>query len=277
MSVELWTRELEARGTTRAGVHLLRTLVSQPDRASYSSAAQVAELAGIDASNVTRIAQGLGFTGWPGLQEELRARYLKSLTLVEIADRHSGDAASGPVERSIEADRRALGLLDVDAGVCSSVVAALASAGTRLAIGGGSFAAVAHIFASNCSLAGYPAAHLSEPGTLSNAIARLTEGDVVVVFDFWRLYEGMKRAAKAARSRGATVVVVSDHPSTELTRPATHVLTVPSEGGAYFPTLAPAIVVANAICTELGLLDPEHTRNAIRRSERIWTEMDVMG
>ena len=277
MSVEAWARDLEARGTTPAGIQLLRTLVSQPDRASYSSAAQVAELAGIDASNVTRIAQGLGFSGWPGLQEELRGRYLRSLTLIEIADRHSGDPASGPVERSIEADRRALGLLDVDAAVVSTVAARLASATTRLALGGGSFGAVAHIFASNCALAGYPTAHLSESATVANAIARLTADDVVVIFDFWRLYEGMKRAAAAASARGATVVVVTDHPNTELTRPATHVLTVPSEGGAYFPTLAPAIVVANAVCTELALVDPSRTKEAIRRSERIWTEMEVMG
>ena len=72
-------------------------------------------------------------------------------------------------------------------------------------------------------------------------------------------------------------MVVTDHPNTELTRPATHVLTVPSEGGAYFPTLAPAIVVANAVCTELALIDPPRTKEAIRRSERIWTEMEVMG
>jgi DNA-binding MurR/RpiR family transcriptional regulator len=277
MSVESWTRELEARGTTPAGLQLLRTLVSQPDRASYSSAAQVAELAGVEASNVTRIAQGLGFSGWPALQEELRGRYLRSLTLVEIADRHSGDTVSGPVQRSVEADRRALGLLDVDADRCATIAARLAAATTRLALGGGSFGAVAHIFASNCSLGGYPTTHLSEPGGVGNAIARLTSDDVVVIFDFWRLYEGMKRAAGAAAARGATVVVVTDHPNTELTRPATHVLTVPSEGGAYFPTLAPAIVVANAICTELGLIDPEHTTEAIRRSERIWTEMEVMG
>lgn len=277
MSVEAWTRELEAKGTTPAGIQLLRTLVSQPDRASYSSAAQVAELAGIDASNVTRIAQGLGFAGWPGLQEELRARYLRSLTLIEIADRHSGDAASGPAQRSVEADRRGLGLLDVDGEQCAAVAARLAAATTRLAIGGGSFGAVAHIFASNCSLAGYPTAHLSEAGTLSNAIARLTPDDVVVVFDFWRLYTGMERAARAAKARGATVVVVSDHPNTDLTKSADHVLTVPSEGAAYFPTLAPAIVVANAVCTELALVDPDRTAEAIRRSERIWTEMDVMG
>jgi DNA-binding MurR/RpiR family transcriptional regulator len=277
VSVERWVQGLEARGTTPAGRQLLRTLLSQPDRASYSSAAQVAEMAGIDASNVTRIAQGLGFSGWPGLQDELRAQYLRSLTLVEIADRHSGEAASGPVQRSIEADRRALALLDVDAEICATIAARLAAAPTRLALGGGSFGAVAHIFASNCSLAGYPCAHLTEAGGVANAVARLGGDDVVLIFDFWWLYEGMKRAAAAARKRGATVVVVSDHPNTGLTRSATHVLTVPSEGGAYFPTMVPAIVVANAICTELALVDPERTKKAIRRSEQIWTEMEVMG
>lgn len=277
MSIDRWAQDLETRGTTPAGRQLIRTLASQPERASYSTAAQVAELAGIEASNVTRIAQGLGFSGWPGLQEELRARYLGSLSLIEIADRHSGDSATQPVQRSIDADLRALGLLAVDAELCSTVAARLATSTTRLALGGGSFAALAQIFGSNASLAGYPTQHLSEAGNVSNAIARVTEDDTVVIFDFWRLYDGMTRAARAARSRGATVVVITDHPNTELTKPATHVLTVPSEGGSYFPTLAPALVVANAICSELGLVDPEHTKAAIRRSERIWTEMEVMG
>ncbi|MGP3533866.1 MurR/RpiR family transcriptional regulator [Microbacterium sp. RD1] len=277
MSVEQWVRDLEARGTTPAGRQLLSALLSQPERASYSSAAQVAALAGTEASNVTRIAQGLGFSGWPALQEELRARYLRSLSLVEIAARHTGDTASSHVQRSIEADQRALGLLEADDALYTDIAARLASATTRIALGGGSFGAVAHIFGSNCSLAGYPTTHLSEPGGVSNAIARVTEEDVVVIFDFWRLYSGMKRASKAARARGATVVVVTDHPNTGLTRPATHLVTVPSEGGAYFPTLAPAIVAANAICSELALIDPDRTREAIRRSERMWTEMGVMG
>jgi DNA-binding MurR/RpiR family transcriptional regulator len=277
MSVEDWAHELEARGTTPAGRLLIRTLLSQPERASYSSAAQVASLAGIEASNVTRVAQGLGFSGWPALQEELRARYLKSLTLIEIADRHSDDTASTAGQRSIDADRRALGLLTIDVAQFATIAALLASASTRIALGGGSFGAVAHIFASNCTLAGYPTAHLSEAGGVSNAIARLTADDVVVIFDFWRLYEGMKRAARAAQGQGATVIVVTDHPNTELTRPAAHVVTVPSEGGAYFPTMAPAIVVANAVCSELALVDPERTTEAIRRSELMWTELGVMG
>lgn len=277
MSIEKWAQDLELLGTTPAGRQLLRALVSQPERASYSSAAQVAELAGIEASNVTRIAQGLGFSGWPGMQEELRGRYLASLSLIEIADLHSGDTATQPVQRSIAADLRALGLLNIDPALCTTIAARLASAKTRLALGGGSFLSLAHIFASNCALAGYPTAHLSEAATVANAIARLTEDDAVVIFDFWRLYEGMKRAAAAALSRGATVVVITDQPNTELTRHSSHVITVPSEGGAYFPTLAPALVAANAVCSALALVDPEHTKEAIRRSEGIWTEMEVMG
>jgi DNA-binding MurR/RpiR family transcriptional regulator len=234
-------------------------------------------MAGVEASNVTRIAQSLGFGGWPALREELRARYLQTLSLVEIASRHEGDEAASPRRRSMNADRRALELLDLAPDESASIVDRLASASTRLAIGGGSFAAVAQIFASNCTLAGYPAVHLSEAGAVANAIARLTEADVVVIFDFWRLYLGMTRAAEAARARGAAVVVVSDHPRTALTLPATHVVTVLSEGGAYFPTMVPAVVVANALCAELAAIDPSRTEESIRRAERIWTEMDVMG
>jgi DNA-binding MurR/RpiR family transcriptional regulator len=276
VTIDEWLAGLDAANPTRVSRQILGVLAAQPERASYASVAQIGTMAGVDLSSVTRVAQAVGFTGWPALRAELRARFLRSLSLKDIAHRHADADPDRPVARSLDADRRALALLDVDHVVVARIAEALAAASGRIAIGGGSFAAIAHVFASNLSLAGYPTSVLSEAAAVANAITRMGPGDVVVAFDFWRLYEGTALAAAAAARRGATVCVVTDHASSELTSAATHVMLVPSEGGSYFPTLVAAIAAANLLCTHVATLDPDRTDAAIAAAEAGWTEMRVM-
>lgn len=276
MSIDEWLAGLDSGNPTRVSRQILGVLAAQPERASYASAAQIGALAGVDLSSVTRVAQGVGFSGWPALRAELRSRFLRSLSLADIAHRHVDAAADRPGPVSLDADRRALALLDLDRDTLEAVVTAVSTASTRLAIGGGSYAAVAQIFASNCSLAGYPTTMATEAAAVANAVTRLDAGDVVVAFDFWRLYEGIALAVSAAARRGATICVVTDHAPSELTASAGHVLVVPTEGGAYFPTLVAAVATANILCSEIAGLDPRRTEEAIGRAEAGWTEMRVM-
>ncbi|WP_425964092.1 hypothetical protein [Rhizobium nepotum] len=49
-----------------------------------SSAAEIALQAEVDLSTVVRAAQAMGYPGWPAWREDIRARYIGTLSLPEL-------------------------------------------------------------------------------------------------------------------------------------------------------------------------------------------------
>jgi DNA-binding MurR/RpiR family transcriptional regulator len=258
-----WLALISQRATrSKVALRLSAALAHQPERASYASASDIAVVAGINRAGVTRSAQLLGFSGWPELRDELRARYLASLSILEIAAQHVGQGAGSAAQRSFAADQRAL------------TTSMTQRAKTRLALGTGSYAAVAHLLSINATLAGYPMFSLPEGAGATNAIARLGVGDVFIAISFWRTAQTTMQATRYVHRLGARICVITDRAPTPLTEQADWVLKVSAEGGAHFPTMVPAVAVVNALCSELAALDPAHTRRAIEAAEAAWSGTD---
>jgi DNA-binding MurR/RpiR family transcriptional regulator len=92
VSIEAWLAGRTTRGALGPQAErVAHVLVRAPQFASYASAREVAERAGVNVPTVVRTAQQLGFDGWPQLREELRARYLASVS--------SGEAVREPGRR----------------------------------------------------------------------------------------------------------------------------------------------------------------------------------
>jgi DNA-binding MurR/RpiR family transcriptional regulator len=272
-NLDEWVAGVRTRAAT-SGVagRLVAALARQPERASYASASEMGDLAGINRAGVTRSAQLLGYSGWPELRAELRAQYLSSLSMLEIATKHAGRATGSAARRSYAADQRALSatVARADDQEVARFARVIADGRTRATLGAGSYSTAARLLSMNATLAGYPIALLPEGADATNAIARLDPGDVFVAISFWRVAESTFRATRYAREVGATVCIVTDHTPTPFTEQADHILKVTAEGSAHFPTMVPAIAVVNAICSELAELDPERTRRSIGIAEAAW-------
>src|SRR5262249_55092241 len=135
---------------------VLATLLAQPRRASYSSAAEFADLVGVNVATVVRTAQALGFAGWPALQQELRARYLSSLSAPQVADEHAGSDSPGTAAIRRDLENVAL-LARIDSAAIRGLAAAIAKARKTIVVAIGSYTAVGLALAHNAQLAGYDA------------------------------------------------------------------------------------------------------------------------
>ena len=88
---------------------IAHSLVEHAAKAAYLSAAEVAELAGVSQPSVTRFAMALGYSGYPALRRELRAR---------TADEPGGTAGPGAttgrnaMQRAVAAETEHLRRLD---------------------------------------------------------------------------------------------------------------------------------------------------------------------
>ncbi|MEV0165809.1 MurR/RpiR family transcriptional regulator [Nonomuraea fuscirosea] len=277
-SYEDWLRErLPVRGLRGKAAAVLEVLLSQPRRASFGSAQELAQLAGVNVATVTRTAQALGFAGWPALQQELRARYLSSLSAGQVAAEHRGTGS--PSSRSLRRDLDSLAVLNrrLDESVLLTIAEAMAAARHTVIVADGSYAAVGLALAHNARLAGYPVrAVTAGDAELANAMAAIGEGDVLIAISFWRLYQSTVLAANEARSRGVRVFALTDAASPALASAAEQVVIVPAEGEAFFPSLTAGIAVAQALVTQLAAVDPARTGASIEAAEAMWAKFGLL-
>lgn len=277
-SFEDWLRtRVPPRGLRGKAAAVLEILLSQPRRASFESAAELAQVAGVNVATVTRTAQALGFAGWPALQQELRARYLSSLSAGQVAAEHRGTGS--PSSRSLRRDLDSLALLNrrVDERVLLTIAEAVAAAGRTVIVADGSYAAVGLALAHNARLAGYPVTAVTNgDAELANAVAALGAGDVLVAISFWRLYESTVLAANVARAQGVRVFALTDAASPALAEAAEEVVMVPAEGEAFFPSLTAGMAVAQALVTQLAAVDPARTGASIEAAEAMWTRFGLL-
>ncbi|MCI2417573.1 MurR/RpiR family transcriptional regulator [Saccharopolyspora sp. K220] len=274
---EAWLRgRVPGRGLRTKGAAVLQVLLTQPRRVSYSSAAEAAELAGVNVATVSRTAQALGFSGWSDLQQEFRARYLSSLSAPEVAaaQRTEGELGSASLRRDLESmavlNRR------LDEQVIRTIAEAIARARHVLIVANGSYVAVGSALGHNVRLAGYDATVVRSGADLANAVSQIEPSDVLVAISFWRLYQSTVTAAEEARRRGARVFALTDAASPALAAAAEQVVLIPAEGVAFFPSLAPGLALAQAIAAQLSTVDPERTRRSIEAAETEWARFGLL-
>jgi DNA-binding MurR/RpiR family transcriptional regulator len=275
-----WLRERASRFSLSPKARaVLEVLATQPRMSTYGSTQQIASAAAVNVATVTRAAQALGFSGWPALQTELRARYLTSLSVPEIAAEHRAPQ-SGVFADSLRRDLESVALAGrhLDPAVAEHMVEAIAAARRTLVIAEGSYATIGLALVHNAVLAGYPVELLGGYGKsdMLNALADVGPQDTVIAISLWRLYAKTVRSAQVARERGATVCTITDSASTPLAEAAHHVLVVPAEGAAFFPALTAAVSVAQALCAQLAARDPARTTESLRRSEELWERFGAL-
>ncbi|MEV4729375.1 MurR/RpiR family transcriptional regulator [Saccharopolyspora sp. NPDC049426] len=274
---ESWLRgRVPERGLRSKGASVLQVLLTQPRRVSYSSAAEAAELAGVNVATVSRTAQTLGFSGWSDLQQELRARYLSSLSAPEVAAAQQTEGELGGA--SLRRDLDSLAVLNrrLDEQLLRTIAEAIAQSRRTVIVANGSYFSVGSALGHNVQLAGYEATVVHDDAELANAISRIEPGDVLIAISFWRLYQSTVTAAEEAHDRDARVFALTDAASPALAAASERIVLIPAEGVAFFPSLAPGLAVAQAIAAQLSTVDPERTRRSIEAAEAQWSRFRLL-
>jgi DNA-binding MurR/RpiR family transcriptional regulator len=277
-SVDAWLRSLlPEKGLGGSTQQVFSLIASQPAKASFAPASELAELARTSVSSVTRVAQRLGYTGWPDLQRDLRARYLAHLSMLEVAETHNTEES--PFHGSLRQDAGSLAtaLRNVDEPRIWRIARILAASENIYVTAQGSFSAVGHAFVHNVHIAGYPVRELLDsPASISNHIARMTAADTLVVCSYWRLYDVAVIAAMEAKARGAKVIVLADNISPALEKSADEVVLTPAEGTSFFPSLTAAMAAQQGIVATLAKVYPSRTRQSLTATEESWRTFKLL-
>ncbi|MEU6498467.1 MurR/RpiR family transcriptional regulator [Streptomyces californicus] len=273
MTIEAWLAGRKGYETLgpQAG-QVVHVLLRAPQFASYSSAREVAERAGVNVSTVVRTAQQLDFDGWTDLRQELRAHYLDSMTSGDPAPHQATDAAS----RTLRQDAANITALTTAENLQAirATAEAIRSARRTVVIGSGSGAGPAHVLGHLGTIMGHDI-HLALGSTTTQTVqvTRLREGDCLIVLNVWRLTRALRGLTRMGRERGTTVCVLTDLHSSPLAEDAHHLVVTPTEGVQGTASLTAMVAAVQAILGELT--DTESSR-AAGQVQQAWNVLDLM-
>jgi DNA-binding MurR/RpiR family transcriptional regulator len=263
---------------TRKQRALVSYIEHNPKFSAFATTAELARRAGTHPSTVVRLAQLLGYEGFPALQEAIRHRYLASLDAVTLMHSHAQDLHGDIALASLDQDIRNLSATrgTVDREVLRAVAARILAARSVLIVGFASHGGVAQIVAHLGRFMGLPFDAENRGGvTLATRLATVGPGDVVIGTAAWWVIRDTREALAVARERGATTVAVVDNRASPLAQVADHVLITRTESVSFFQSMSGPLAVFNALIAEIAVAGGADLRERMDATTRMFERLDV--
>ncbi|GMA32058.1 MurR/RpiR family transcriptional regulator [Litorihabitans aurantiacus] len=229
---------------------LVAALQNQPDRASFWLAQELTGPLGLHQSSATRLAQRLGFDGYPQLRDALREDYLAgdgpSQRLRGRLERHPEDdvLASFVSDEvaALEALRRHVTQADLDE-LADRVLAAR----EVLLFGQGNATVLVELLARRLDRFGLRTVRLTgSRRDLAERLSRLAGADLLLAFAFRRAPAALGPLLSVATAAGASTALVTDTVVWTAPRPD-QIVAAPRGGADDFLSLTVPMAVANAL------------------------------
>lgn len=248
---------------TEADVRLIDVLLQDPLRAAMENGKDVSSRAGVHPAAAVRLAQRLGFAGYP----EFRT-FLQSNLVDGSGDFENGSAriaarlmkASESSSLSLVLESEIAALQQLRASIADDGIRTFAKTirdGRRVFVFGRSHAAtLAALIAMRLKRSGYDATDLSAvTPQIAEHMATLTAGDVVWLLAFRRPSPVVLEVLRLARRRGATVLALTDVGGTRLDPAPDHLIAASRGGPGDSQSLVVPMTIANAVILDLAAID----------------------
>ncbi|MBO4687712.1 MAG: MurR/RpiR family transcriptional regulator [Clostridiales bacterium] len=250
------------------------------ETAAYMTAAKLGEATGVSESTVVRFSMELGYEGYPHfqkvLQEELKVK-LTSVQRLNAASRYTDDASV--LKSILQADMDSLKHTyeNIDEVAFTKAVNMILQAKKIYIMGLRSssplssfmhfymtplFDEVRHI-------------HSNSANEVFEQILPIGPGDVMIGISFPRYSTRTIQSMQYARSRGASVIVITDKGDTPMTENADVALFARSDMASFVDSLTAPLSLINALLVALGMHRKSHIEESFEALEKLWKEYKV--
>ncbi len=253
---------------------------SNYEKASFMTAASLGKAVGVSESTVVRFASNIGFDGYPELQKYLQEAVKSHLTSVQRMDVAASRYGSDDfVDRAFMTDIEMIKTTrdSISREAFSKSAEAINKAKKIYILGVRSSAALA-------SFAAFYLRFLYENVVLIDTSAsselfeqmfRISSEDVCIAISFPRYSNQTVKALSFAKSRGATIISITDGEMSPIAPYATHLLVAKSSMVSFVDSLVAPLSVINALIAASAREKREDVYNDFKALEEIWDEYHV--
>ncbi|MDO4828920.1 MAG: MurR/RpiR family transcriptional regulator [Clostridia bacterium] len=253
-------------------------IVTHYDKAAFMTASKLGEYVGVSESTVVRFAAALGYDGFPqlqkALQELIRHRLTATQRLEMTGDMGHAQVLNKVLKTDIQNIRTTLDELDLT--TFDAVIESILQARNIYVLGLRASAPLAEFFGHYLNFI-FPNVHTVTSGVsdVFEQIARISDEDVLIGISFPRYTSHTVKAMKFARSRGATLIAITDGPLSPLHAEANLCLMAKSDMASFVDSLAAPISLINALIVALSQRRRTQVTDYFDKMENIWSEYRV--
>ncbi len=250
------------------------------DEAPYVTAAKLGCMVGVSESTVVRFASELGYAGYPEMQKAIGEAMRKQLTAAQRVSVTSGRVVNNDVlEYVLASDMHNIrsSLEQIKRADFEKIVEAVVQAKNIYILGVRSSASLASFFGFYLNLISPNVRNLraNTSSELFEDILRIDKGDVFIGISFPRYSKRTLKAINYAKSRGATVIGITDSSSSPLAVAADLCLTACSDMASFVDSLVAPLSVINALLVAISMRKQEEIMETLNHLEQIWDEYEV--
>ena len=253
-------------------------IVSHYDKAAFMTASRLGEYVGVSESTVVRFAAALGYDGYPqlqkALQELIRHRLTATQRLEMTGDMGHAQVLNKVLKTDIQNIRSTLDELDLN--TFDSVIESMLQARNIYVLGLRASAPLAEFLGHYLNFI-FPNVHPVTRGVsdVFEQIARINDEDVLLGISFPRYTSHTVKAMKFARSRGATLIAITDGPLSPLHTEANYCLMAKSDMASFVDSMAAPLSLINALIVALSQRRRTQVTEYFQKMEDIWSEYRV--
>jgi DNA-binding MurR/RpiR family transcriptional regulator len=258
----------------------MQYIVDHYEEAIFLTASKLAQRARVSEATVVRLAQALGFDGYPGMQKKFREGFKDRLSTVTRLEHtvdqvhQMGDVVVKVLQEDIQNLSQTLRNLPTEA--FERAVADMQTAKRILVVGLRGAHAPALTLATYLRFLGKQAQLLIPGhGELWDILQGLAKTDLVVGISFPRYTRATLEIMEHARRQKARVGAITDSPLSPLTQHAHWVLTAQCQLDSFIESFTAATSLVNALLTAMSIQDPKKTLRILREREVLWEEKGV--
>ena len=250
------------------------------EKASFMTAAKLGKTVGVSESTVVRFASHVGFDGYPELQkhlQELVKSHLTSVQRMEVAANRMGgddiinDAFAADAEM-LKRTREGVSREDF-----FGSVAAINKAHKIYVLGSRSSASLASFaaFYLNYLCDNVVLIDTSSTSEMFEQMFRISEQDVCIAISFPRYSNQTINALSFAKSRGATIISITDGEMSPIAQYATYLLVAESSMVSFVDSLVAPLSLINALRAACAKENDGHVCENLGELEKIWDKYHV--
>ncbi len=250
------------------------------EKASFMTAAKLGKTVGVSESTVVRFASHVGFDGYPELQkhlQELVKSHLTSVQRMEVAANRMGgddiinDAFAADAEM-LKRTREGVSREDF-----FGSVAAINKAHKIYVLGSRSSASLASFaaFYLNYLCDNVVLIDTSSTSEMFEQMFRISEQNVCIAISFPRYSNQTINALSFAKSRGATIISITDGEMSPIAQYATYLLVAESSMVSFVDSLVAPLSLINALIAACAKENDGHVCENLGELEKIWDKYHV--
>lgn len=261
---------------TRAERQLATHILSHYPVAALGSITQLAKAALVSTPTVVRLAQKLGYKGYPDFQNSLRAE-VETMLISPLAkhdrwaggvpDTHILNRFADAVVSNLQAT-----LGQIDHAEFDATAALLADPARRVfAMGGRITHAMADYFTSLMKVVRPEVTLLSDSSsTWPPTLLDMSKGDVLLVFDIRRYENAVLQVAEMAKEQGAEIILITDRWVSPAAAHARHTLCCHIEAPSAWDSNVSLMVLVETLLAAVQGLTWEVTESRMKRMEDLY-------